>query len=186
MTSRHFRSLGYMRALAVWGVQWALEKYHPHLFPAGMESVARGKGGLNMVSVVNGKGEQLESVVNGKGEQLESVVNGKGGLNMESGVNGKGEQLESVANGEDGLLGHDLKPEDHNGAGDHRSGATAGAETLKGSPGAGNVGVANDEAGKEEDQTSGQGKEVNTGDVNLELETNGNHIAESGSVVASS
>jgi len=163
MTSRHFRSLGYMRALAVWGVQWALEKYHPHLFPAGMESVARGKGGLNMVSVVNGKGEQLESVVNGKGEQLESV-----------------------ANGEDGLLGHDLKPEDHNGAGDHRSGATAGAETFKGSPGAGNVGVANDEAGKEEDQTSGQGKEVNTGDVNLELETNGNHIAESGSVEASS
>ncbi|KAH3838447.1 non-lysosomal glucosylceramidase-like [Dreissena polymorpha] len=34
MTSKHFRSLGYMRALAVWAVQWALEKYHPKLFTA--------------------------------------------------------------------------------------------------------------------------------------------------------
>ncbi|XP_053405634.1 non-lysosomal glucosylceramidase-like [Mercenaria mercenaria] len=32
MTSKHFRSLGYMRALAVWSIQWALEKYHPDLF----------------------------------------------------------------------------------------------------------------------------------------------------------
>ncbi|KAL4228193.1 Non-lysosomal glucosylceramidase [Mactra antiquata] len=31
MTSKHFRSLGYMRALAVWAIQWALEKYHPDL-----------------------------------------------------------------------------------------------------------------------------------------------------------
>ena len=38
MTSKHFRSLGYMRALAVWSVQWALEKYHPQLFKKGAES----------------------------------------------------------------------------------------------------------------------------------------------------
>ena len=26
-----YRSLAYMRPLAIWSIQWALEKYHPHL-----------------------------------------------------------------------------------------------------------------------------------------------------------
>ncbi|XP_041367827.1 non-lysosomal glucosylceramidase-like [Gigantopelta aegis] len=29
MTSRHYRSLGYMRPLSIWSLQWALEKFHP-------------------------------------------------------------------------------------------------------------------------------------------------------------
>ncbi|WAR00764.1 GBA2-like protein, partial [Mya arenaria] len=44
MTSKHFRSLGYMRALAVWAVQWALEKYQPQLFPEEAKSGSSGAG----------------------------------------------------------------------------------------------------------------------------------------------
>ena len=29
---QEYRSLGYMRALAIWGMQWALEKYHVNIF----------------------------------------------------------------------------------------------------------------------------------------------------------
>ena len=32
MTSKHYRSLGYMRPLAIWAMQWALEKNHPDMF----------------------------------------------------------------------------------------------------------------------------------------------------------
>lgn len=32
MTSKHYRSLGYMRPLAIWAMQWALEKYHGNIF----------------------------------------------------------------------------------------------------------------------------------------------------------
>ena len=35
MTSKHYRSLGYMRPLAIWAMQWALEKYHGHIFDEG-------------------------------------------------------------------------------------------------------------------------------------------------------
>jgi len=31
MTDRHYRSLGYMRPLCIWAMQWALEKFHPQL-----------------------------------------------------------------------------------------------------------------------------------------------------------
>lgn len=30
-TEHNYRSLGYMRPLAIWAVQWALEKFHPHM-----------------------------------------------------------------------------------------------------------------------------------------------------------
>lgn len=28
-----YRSLAYMRPLAIWAIQWALEKFHPHMVP---------------------------------------------------------------------------------------------------------------------------------------------------------
>ncbi|KAK3097227.1 hypothetical protein FSP39_007733 [Pinctada imbricata] len=31
MIDKHYRSLGYMRPLAIWAMQWALEKFHPNL-----------------------------------------------------------------------------------------------------------------------------------------------------------
>ena len=38
MTSKHYRSLGYMRPLAIWSMQWALEKFHGNLFDGASRS----------------------------------------------------------------------------------------------------------------------------------------------------
>ncbi|XP_076443638.1 non-lysosomal glucosylceramidase-like isoform X2 [Babylonia areolata] len=40
-TDHCYRSLGYMRPLAVWAIQWALEKFQPHLVAAGGGGGAR-------------------------------------------------------------------------------------------------------------------------------------------------
>ena len=39
MTSRHYRSLGYMRPLSIWSIQWALEKFHPQYCNEKTESL---------------------------------------------------------------------------------------------------------------------------------------------------
>ena len=77
-----YRSLAYMRPLAIWAIQWALEKYHPHLLEQPQDKseksplpVSTGDSGLLNNSGVSDQQQQtIESekpkvpVVNTEGE----------------------------------------------------------------------------------------------------------------------
>jgi len=59
--NKGYRSLAYMRPLAIWAIQWALEKYHPHLLETGEKVEA-----CTAVSEVNGDLDEAKNKLDNK------------------------------------------------------------------------------------------------------------------------